>query len=158
MYYSQATVDNLLGEHAAIRGHLDLVIGLTREWKRFLRSYGPVSKSQKKLRDISEKRVSLIQAMGYLEDGLKNHHKHEDEVMPPLIGELLMRAIRIEHSEILEFFIKINSLLVNANLELFLEKGADVMNSIEELSSLASAHSSKEDGILFFLKKLPELK
>lgn len=158
MYYSQATIDNLLGEHVAIRGHLDLVMCLTREWKELLNSQKSILKSRTRLKSVVEKRNALKQAMGYLVDGLKGHHIHEDEVMPSLIGELLMKAIRIEHDEMLQMFNDIDSVVVNTSIEDFLEKGAEAMQRIDDICNLASTHSSKEDGILLLLKKVPELR
>lgn len=95
--------------------------------------------------------------MGYLEDGLKDHHAHEDQVMPPLVGNLLMKAIWIEHGEMLKMMDEINSLVINASLEVFLKKGTYIMQLINDARRLASAHSTREDGMLLFLKKLPEL-
>jgi hypothetical protein len=156
MYYSRATIDNLLGEHIAIRGHLELVVDLTRKWNTLLSSETSLETGTEKRQEVAEKRRGLIQAMGYFEDGLRTHHIHEDEVMPSLVGDLLMKAIRIEHLEMLKLFDKIDAVLINASLEVFLQKGSQVMQWIDDLSGLARAHSSREDGILHFLKRLPE--
>jgi hypothetical protein len=102
---------------------MELVRELTKEWDRLLDPQEGVLKSPDKLRAVSAKRRSLVQAMGYLEDGLKNHHLHEDNVMPPLVGDLLWQAIRLEHEEMLEYLDKIDSLLLNAGIEAFVEKG-----------------------------------
>jgi hypothetical protein len=158
VYYSQATVDSLIAEHIAVRGQMELVRGLTRDWEELLASKEPVRQSQDWLQTLTNKRSSLRQAMGYLEDGLKNHHAHEDEVMPALVGTLVMKAIRIEHGETVNMMDEINSLVINASLEVFLQKGADIMAMINEICRFASAHSTREDGILLFLKRLPELK
>ncbi len=156
MYYSHVTIDSLIGEHVAIRGQMELIRGLTQDWGHLLDSKELVPQNQDQLQALMDKRSSLKQAMGYLEDGLKNHHAHEDEIMPPLAGSLLMKAIRIEHEEMLKMMDNINSLVINANLEVFLKKGADLIQLINDLRKFASIHSSREDGILFFLKRLPE--
>lgn len=155
MYYNRATIDTLIGEHVAIRGQMALVMKLTQEWKGLLTTRESILQSQSRLQSVIEKRNSLIQAMGYLEDGLKNHHVHEEEVFPSLIGELLIKSIRIEHAEMLKMFDDIDPLVTGASIEVFLEKGHEAMQWIDKLSRLASGHSLKEDGILYFLKKLP---
>lgn len=35
MYYSHVTLDSLIGEHIAIRGHMELVRGLTGNGKSY---------------------------------------------------------------------------------------------------------------------------
>jgi hypothetical protein len=156
MYYSQATIDNLLEEHMAIRGHLNLVLSLTREWKAVLNLKEAILENPTRMQEVVEKRNGLRQAMGYLEDGLKNHHIHEDEVLPSLVGDLLMRAIRKEHNELLHRFNRIDEVLLNEKVETFFENGNETLQHIDDLCGHARAHSLREDGILYFLKRLPE--
>jgi hypothetical protein len=158
MYHSLVTIDSLIGEHVAIRGQMELVRGITQEWEELLTSRESLQQSPDRLQTLEEKRSGLKQAMGYLEDGLKNHHAHEDKVMPDLVGNLLMKAIRIEHVEMVKMMNEINSLVVNESLGVFLEKGNYIMQLINNMRNVASSHSTKEDGMLIFLKKLPELK
>ena len=160
----RATINILLGEHKAIRGHLDQIRGLAREWDGLLAPRecpvpgpGKAGLSPAKLKLMQEKRSNLSQAIGYLEDGLRNHHIHEDEVMSHLLGDLLMKSIRFEHAEMMEKISKINAIILIQNLESFLERGASAMQMINELCDYARSHSTREDGILQFLKKLPEV-
>ncbi len=158
MYDRSPTIESLMNEHSAIRGHMELVHELIKEWDKLLDPEEAVLKSPDKMRTVTTKRRSLMQAMGYLEEGLKNHHLHEDNVMPPLVGDLLWRAIRLEHEEMLERLDKVDSLLLNAGIESFVEKGTEIMQSIAGLVRVISSHSVREDGMLYFLKKLPDLK
>jgi hypothetical protein len=158
MYDRSPTIESLMNEHSAIRGHMELVHELIKEWDKLLESREAVLKSPDKMRTVTAKRRSLVQAMGYLEEGLKNHHQHEDNVMPPLVGDLLWRAIRLEHTEMLEQLDKIDSLLLNSGIESFVEKGEEIMQSIAGMVRVISSHSVREDGMLYFLRKLPDLK
>jgi hypothetical protein len=88
MHYSQVTIKGLLEEHKAIRGHLNTVLEITGNWKNRLSSQEDMQQSANKIQDISDIRAGLRLAMGYLEDGLKKHHIHEDKVMPSLVGDL----------------------------------------------------------------------
>ena len=155
MNESQVTVDNLLGEHAAIRAHLNIVRGLTRDWKTLLDQKESILRNPEELQAVNEKRSNLRQAMAYLQDGLRKHHIHEDEVFPQLIGNPLMEAIRMEHVETLKMLEAVNDRIVNDNIGDFLREGSEVMRMIDEAASLAINHASREDGILYFLKKLP---
>jgi hypothetical protein len=155
MNESLITIDTLLGEHAAIRAHLNILSGLTRDWKNWLEQSDPIFQSPDKLRATDEKRSNLRQAMAYLDDGLKKHHGHEDSIFPRLIGEILLEAIKLEHIEVLKLLEKANYRIINDNGEDFLREGHEVMRVIDEVCDLAAAHALREDGILYFLKKLP---
>jgi hypothetical protein len=157
MYQSKVTIDSLIGEHIAIRGHMEMIRASTREWEQLLGSGERVLQDRAQLQILADKLASLRQAMSYLEDGLRNHHAHEAELMPSLIGNLLWKAISLEHDEMLKMMDEINSLILNPGLEVFLENGTRTMQKIDTLRGFASAHSIKEDGILLFLKKLPNL-
>jgi hemerythrin len=158
VFHRQVTIDSLIGEHIAIRGHLELIRGLNRDREKLLVSAKPTQQDYGRFKVLEDKLASLRQAMAHLEDGLKDHHHHEEDVMPPLVGELLMKAIQIEHSETLQTMGEIRSQVASTNPEDFLEKGTNLIQRIDELCSFATSHSLKEDGILLFLKKLPELK
>jgi hypothetical protein len=155
MNEGQISIDSLLGEHAALRAHLNLVRGLTREWKLLLDQKISILQSPDKLEFITVKRANLRQAMGYLDDGLKQHHNHEDLVFAPLIGNPLMESIKLEHVEMLKLLENVNNSIINDNIERFLSKGLQIMQTIDEICDLSGSHSSREDGILHFLKKLP---
>jgi hypothetical protein len=86
---------------------------------------------------------------------LRKHHLHEDEVFPGLIGEHLVQAIRMEHLETLKLLDEVNDRIVNDSIKDFLKEGPEVMRMIDDACSLAANHASREDGILYFLKKLP---
>jgi hypothetical protein len=158
MNESQVTIDTLLGEHAAIRAHLNIVRGLTRDWKSLLDRRDSILKSPDELRAIDEKRSNLRQAMAYLDDGLKKHHAHEDAVFPLLIGDLLLEAIKLEHNEILKMLEQVNYRIIIDNIADFIKEGPDLMRMIDEVCVLSGSHASREDGILYFLKRLPSPK
>jgi hypothetical protein len=56
--------------------------------------------SQSSVQELSEKQKQLAQAINALEQGLKRHFTFEEESLPPLFGEILMKALRHEHHEI----------------------------------------------------------
>jgi hypothetical protein len=48
----------------------------------------------------SVKHGRLLQAVGYLDEGLRNHFAFEEQVFPEMLGDLLARAIVLQHEEI----------------------------------------------------------
>jgi hypothetical protein len=58
----------------------------------------------------------------------------------------------------LDRFDRIDSVLQDDRIEVFLENGQDILQQIEDLAGFARTHSTREDGILCFLKELPDLK
>lgn len=157
MYERMPNIESLMNEHSAIRGQMELVRVLTQEWDKLLAPQENVLKSAEKLSTVAEKRRSLTQAVGYLEDGLKHHHSHEEAVMPPLSGDLIWKAIQLEHGEMLESLDRIDNLLLNSDIESFIEKGSEITHFIDNLVRMISSHSIREDAIFYFLRKLPEL-
>ena len=48
----------------------------------------------------SERQERLWQTLSFLDEGLKNHFALEEKILPPLLGEFLMRALVTQHREI----------------------------------------------------------
>ena len=141
-----STVESLLNEHEAIRGHM----------KQVRESVNNLESLPQHILAAKDKRENLKQAIGYLEDGLRTHHQHEDAVMPQLVGELIMQAIRLEHSYQLVMFKKISPALNDNNIDHFLSQLVPLKTNIENLCQATSLHSLREDGILHFLRKVPQ--
>jgi len=53
-----------------------------------------------RLEILSEKQKKLQQTVIALDEGLKNHFDYEEKHLPPILGELFMQALLIEHKEI----------------------------------------------------------
>ena len=66
---------------------------------------------------LPEKQQRLYQLMSSLEEGLTNHFDHEERVMPPLLGELLVKALGLDHRELKEEIGKAKSIVANLAIE-----------------------------------------
>ncbi len=151
-----SNVESLMNEHEAIRGHAKQVRELVKDLESILGEEEKVGSRSQYIAAVSLKQQALKQTVGYLEDGLRTHHAHEEEVMPPLVGDLLMRGIRMEHEEQLQQFKKINPALQDNDVQQFLDNISYIKKIIEDLCQAASIHSIREDGFLHFLKEVPE--
>lgn len=151
-----STVESLMNEHEAIRGHMRQVRESVKGLESLLNRADALHHRPEFLDSVNQKKNDLKQAMGYMEDGLKNHHLHEEAVMPQLVGELIMKAIRLEHTEQYKKFDRLNPLLMSSDLQQFLEKAAYIKEEVEDICQSASLHSIREDGILYFLREVPE--
>lgn len=158
MYYSQSAINSLMDEHKAIRGQMNMLIEIMEHWKTRLASWDISQMDDVARQTVSNNLDGLRMAVRDLDDGLKNHHNHEDEVMPPLVGDLIMKAVRMEHDEMLRRFGVINSVLLDEKIETFIQNGLETLQHIEDLAAYARTHSLREDGILHFLKQLPDLR
>jgi hypothetical protein len=145
-------IDSLIQQHEAIQGHMKSVICLVDEWKEI--DWGDLPNlDHEQLQILNEKHMNFKQTMGYLADGLKNHHQHEEETMPKLIGDNLMEAIRIEHNEMHKQLGEVNFILINVTPQGFLSNRPYLNLVIDNLLRLIKEHSNVENMILHLLKR-----
>ena len=109
----------------------------------------------------SAKHGRLQQAIGYVEEGLKNHFAFEEDVFPALLGELLARAIALQHREILTAFDEIESAMSGAHLdklvrEELLAEESRLQQRIGIISQLVDDHARKEELILDMVQRVLE--
>ena len=96
-----AIIKGTIAEHRNIRGHVkllgdtvaDLEALFTLETERLEWTVGSPEV-------MSEKHRELQQKLSFLDEGLKNHFAFEGKALPPLLGELPMRGLILEHREI----------------------------------------------------------
>ena len=95
-----AIIKRVIEEHLTIRGHVKLVGDSVTD----LEALFALQKARpnwvlSQLEALSERQKKLQQTLSFLDEGLKNHFGFEEKVLPPLFGELLMRALIFEHRE-----------------------------------------------------------
>jgi hypothetical protein len=102
---------------------------------------------------LSEKRDRLRDELGELEDGLRKHFRFEEETLPPLLGELLVRALALQHREIGREIAEARSIVAEAKLEgleredLLIQESR-VQQRIGVVLRLVEEHAAKEELIL----------
>lgn len=145
-------IDNLIQEHEAIKGHMKSVSALTEDW-RGMEWDASTDLNHEQLQALNGKCFNLKQTMDYLDEGLKNHWTHEDNVLAELIGNPLMKSIKIEHDEIKKQVREINLIIDKCTPREFLANRAYLMHIISYLGESIREHEIKEDTILQLLKK-----
>jgi hypothetical protein len=111
------------------------------------------SMSSEQEQSLGQKGLNLKQTMAYLDDGLKQHHKHEEEAMPAITGELVMEALKAEHREIIKQLGEINFVLRDINPGTLAANFDYLKLIINNLCNLVSLHSSVEDTLLTLMKR-----
>ncbi len=145
-------IDNLIQQHEAIRGHLSSICLLVDCVKDDLWE-GLKELNPGQLNTLQEKHLNLKQTMGYLDEGIKRHHGEEELILPPLIGNPLVEAIRIEHREMRKQLNEVNYALNNVDARGFLDHNAYLKAIIENLCRLINDNTVEEDVILRLLKR-----
>jgi len=153
------TVSRALDEHQNIRRHVKLV-------GDSLNDQEAIAALKKARADwipgrpeiLAEKQKRLQQTLNLLEEGLRNHFAVEEKVLPPLFGELLMRAIILRHEEIGRGIDEAKSVAAGMKLEglsreELLSEELHMQGVIDTISRLVEEHANEEEVILEMLER-----
>ena len=157
-----AIISRLIQEHQTIRGHVKLV-GDSITDEEALVSLTGVRPDwiPGRLEILSEKQNKLQKALHFLDEGLRNHFAYEEKVLPPLLGELFMRALMLDHREIEKEINKAQSTMLSTKLEglsreELVSKGSQIQQVIESICGLVEEHATREETVLDMAKKALE--
>ena len=157
-----AKIRHILDEHQTIKRHVKLVGDTvadqealnTLERLRFDWVPG-------QLVILAERQKNLEQAMSFLDDGLRNHFAYEEQVLPPLLGELFMRALILDHQQIKKEINEAKEVSADKKLgglsrEELLSKELHIQQVAHRLSRLVEAHATREETILEMVQRALE--
>lgn len=159
-----AKVNRAIEEHHTIREHLKLVGDSVSDLEAMftLQRARPewILSPPEALMDKSAK---LLQTLAALEEGLKNHFNFEERLFPPLLGNLLMKALLLEHGELKKLLEETRTLAAKLkseglNQRELLSKKTQIQRKVEDILRAIEEHASKEETILKMLKKALEAK
>ena len=149
-----ALIKRIIDEHKAIGGHIKLV-GESVADEEALATLERARADWVPGRPggVSEKRNKLQQAMSFLDAGLKKHFAFEEKVLPPLLGDLLMRGLLLQHQEIRKEIDEAKSIVTDVQLEglnreELLAGEARTQQRIGVMCQLIEEHAAKEEVIL----------
>jgi len=151
---SAEIIKKIMEEHLSIKSHMKLVGDTVSDYEA-LTTLARESADwiPGKSDELAKKQDKLKQTLGYLDEGLKNHFAFEEELLPTLLGELLMRALAAEHQKIRKEIDRAKSLMQGTELqgldrdELLL-KQVKIKQVISNIGKLLEDHSGKEEVLL----------
>jgi hypothetical protein len=157
-----AVIMKVISEHHAIRRHVKLAGDTVNDIEALLTLQKAQSEwGQSAIMALIGKQDELLQAISFLEQGLKNHFGLEEETFLPLLGELLAKAIRREHDQISRKISATKQAVVGMKLEgleqhdLFSQKSV-IQQFVNSLSQMVEEHAQHEEVILSMMKKALE--
>jgi hypothetical protein len=149
-------ITNLISEHEVIKEQLKRADEAIQDWQKTLESE-KTHQQGSPMESLSDKQWKLVQAIGYLEDGLSNHYQRELKEIGPFVG-LLNEALIIEQDEILKELLRIKLLLTDINLKgssgaELAKKYSNINKDIEITYQRIYDHSTINDYFLRILLK-----
>jgi hypothetical protein len=147
---------NLIAENENIKEQIKRAGEAIADWQMALESEINHEKGFP-MEVLSDKQWKLVQAIGFLEDGLSSHYQRAQKEIVSFVG-LLGEALEIEHTEIQEQLRRIRQLLTVINLKNssgieLAAKYNDVKRELEITYRLIHDDSLAEDYILTLLLK-----
>lgn len=109
--------------------------------------------SQTSLDKLSERKGKLEQALSVLDKGINMHFQYEEENLPPVFGEIMMKGLLFEHDLIRKEVQDVKGIVVNTHLEgvsrdqIVLHKSR-LQVAINSLAQHIENHASREEIVL----------
>jgi hypothetical protein len=100
----------------------------------------------------------MIQTANSLGEGLKNHFALEEKHLPPILGDLLMQGLKLEHADIRKSLDGLQGTLSAIKLkesrsEQLLTSRWSIQQKLDDLRQLIEGHASREEVILHMAKR-----
>jgi len=154
-----AIISRVLEEHRAIKGHIKLVgdsISDQEALASLTQARADWIPGQQEI--LAEKQKKLQRALSFLYEGLKKHFSFEEELLPPLLGELLMRALILKHMEIIKQISEVKPIVADIKLEglsrdELLSEESFIQRAINKTCQLVEYHTEEEEVILEMVER-----
>lgn len=157
-----AIINNVIEAHRTIRRHIKLVGESVNDLEALSTLQNVYSDwTQSSMEALAESQKKLQQTISFLDEGLKNHFGFEEKALPPLFGELLMRALLFEHQGIRSKLSEAKSMVADVRLEglkqeELLTKRSHIQQLISDLCQVVEEHATREELILGMIKRALE--
>jgi hypothetical protein len=159
-----AMIKTIIEAHNTVRGHLKLVGESETDLEAlFNLQKAHAEWSLSSLESLAENQKKLQQNLSALTEGLKNHFQLEQRSLPPLLGELVMLALSLEHQEINKLLSQAKSVVTETRLdglnqEKLLSKKSEIQLLVSNILQKVQEHATKEETILKMVQKALESK
>ena len=93
-----ALIQKIIDEHKKFKEHIRL-IGDTISDREALSGLEKARTAlmPSQLENLAQKQEKLQQLLSVLDEGLRNHFAFEERTLPPLLGEVFMKALALDH-------------------------------------------------------------
>lgn len=153
-----AVVTRTISEHHAIRKHVKLARDTVNDIEALFTLQGAQTGwTQSSLTALIEKRGQLVQAISFLQQGLRNHFDFEEQALLPLLGELLAKAVVREHNQISMQINDVKAAVAGMQLEgleprELISRKSLIEQHISNLRRMVEEHTLHEEAILKMMK------
>lgn len=155
-------ITKVIAEHHKIREHVRLAGEALNDIEaHFTLQQAYSGWTQSSTEALLTKRDQLLQAISALAEGLKTHFAYEEEYLPPLFGELLMKALLVEHHAVGQQIEATKNVLGSTDLKALsqqelLVKKSEVQSAVNRISQAVEEHAGHEEIILNMIQKALE--
>jgi len=153
-----AVVTRTISEHHDIKKHVKLARDTVNDIEALFTLQGAQTGwSQSSLTALIEKRGQLVQAINFLQQGLRNHFNFEEQALLPLLGELLAKAVVREHNQISMQINDVKAAVAGMQLEgleprELISRKSLIEQHISNLRRMVEEHTLHEEAILKMMK------
>jgi virulence-associated protein VapD len=146
-------IKKVIHEHEVIHASIKAVRNNNTNFSKTLseaqKSGWPKNSIQTLLQDLQR----LNERLTDLEDGFKIHYQLDEVALLHIVGDLMIRAIQINHKEMLRQFDEIRQTITNTSVQQIQETSYIIVNKVEILCQLVETHIQTEAGMLQMLSK-----
>jgi hypothetical protein len=110
---------------------------------------------------LSEKRNGLRQLLSQLDEGIHRHFDFEEGALPPLLGDLMMHALKLEHKEIEREMGEVGKMIIDmplddSNRDELLAGESRIQQRIGVVLQLIEEHATREETVLVMIQRALE--
>jgi len=159
-----AVIKSIIEAHHTVRGHLKLVGESETDLEAmFSLQKAHAEWSLSSMEALAENKKKLQQNLSALEEGLKNHFRLEEKTLPPMLGELVMLALTLDHQEIGKLISQARSVVAETRLEglnqeKLLSKKSEIQYLVSNILQKVEEHAAKEETVLKMVQRALESK
>jgi hypothetical protein len=154
-----STIKRIKDEHLNIRRHLKLAGDSVADVEAMGTLEGARAEWVPGRPDVlAEKQKRLQQTLSFLDEGLRNHFALEENHLPSLTGDLFMRALILDHREIMKHVDDTRSMVDSMGVDRLtrdevLSKESEIQQAIEHVRGLIEEHATREETLLYMLER-----
>lgn len=114
--------------------------------------------SQSSIENLAESKTKLRETLKSLEEGLRKHFAYEEDNLPPILGEVMMKGLLVEHRAIRQEIKAADNLVFSTEYdstgyeEAVLQKSR-LQQAISNLAQSIENHASREETVLDMARK-----